>query len=49
MAGAVGVAALHHAFQDGAFEEIVQLKEFLASLAEAGVRGIGERRSSKLA
>ena len=45
VAGAVGMAALHHAFRDGPFQEILELEEFLASLAEAWVGGAGEGRS----
>ena len=43
VAGAVGVAALHHAFGDGPFEEILQVEELLTRLAEAQV-GMGGRR-----
>ena len=49
VAGAVRVAALHHPFQDGAFQEIPQLVEFPASLAEARIGGGGEGRSRCLA
>ena len=45
VAGAVGVAALHHAFGDGSFEEILQVEELLARLAEARVGGGGEERT----
>lgn len=40
--GAVGLAAFHHALQDGPLEEIPQLLELLTSLAEARVGGAGE-------
>lgn len=46
VADAVDMAALHHAFRDGPFQEIFELEEFLASLAEAGVGGAGKGRSS---
>ena len=45
VAGAGGLATLHHSLQDGALEEIPQLVEFLTSLAEAWVGGAGEGRS----
>src|SRR4029077_11968365 len=45
VAGAVGLAALHHSLQDGALQEIPQLVEFLTSLAEAWVGGAGKDRS----
>jgi hypothetical protein len=45
VAGAVGVAALHHAFGDGPFEEILQVEELLARLAEARVGMGGEERT----
>ena len=45
VASAVGLAALHHSLQDGPFQEISQLVEFLTSLAEAWVGGAGEGRS----
>ena len=40
--GAVGMAAFHHALQDGSLEEIPQLLEFPTSLAEARIRGAEE-------
>ena len=49
LAGAVGVTALHHSFQDGPLQEIPQLVEFLPSLAEARVWVAGEDRSSSFA
>ena len=45
VADAVDMAALHHAFRDGPFQEIFELEEFLASLAEAGIWGAEKGRS----
>ena len=45
MAGALGLAALHHSLQDGPLQEIVQLVEFLPGLAEAWVGVAGEGRA----
>ena len=42
---AVRLAAFHHALQDGPLEEIPQLLELLASLAEARIGGVGEGAS----
>jgi len=44
MAGAVGLAALHHSLQYGPLEKIPQLVKFLTSLSEARVGGAGEGR-----
>ena len=49
MAGAVGMAALHHALQDGPLQEIPQLVESLAGMAEAWVGVAEEDRSSSFA
>jgi hypothetical protein len=49
LTGAVGMATFHHAFQDGAFEEIPELEEFSASLAEAWVRQAGQGWWSRFA
>src|ERR1035437_1679376 len=49
LASAVGMAALHHALQDGPLQEVLQLVEFLASLAEAWVGVAGEERSNSFA
>jgi hypothetical protein len=40
--GAVGLAAFHHALEHGPLQEIPELLELLASLAEARVGGIRE-------
>jgi hypothetical protein len=47
VAGAVGVAALDHAFGDGPFEEILQVEELLTRLAEARVGIGGEERTGR--
>jgi len=39
VAGALRLATLHHALQDGPLQEIVQLLEILPDLAEAGLQG----------
>ena len=49
MAGAIGMAALHHALQNGPLQEIPQLVEFLASLAEAWIGVAGEERRNSFA
>ena len=45
VAGAVGLAALHHSLQDGPLQEIPQLVELLTGLAEAWVGGAEEGRA----